>query len=535
MFGKKKKRVAYLRSIWGKSLDKYRDFDLIALYHNMIKSNGDGVFVDDRTWNDLDFNSVYSLIDRNISGVGQQYLYHLLHRYEKDEDVLKRRFKLISEFKRNRVLRENVQLSLLRLSGSSSYFISYLALSKDLPFTKYYPLFYLCSLLSVASLFLISFKGVFLLLALSVLLMNLIINKIFSKNIYEYFTGFSGLNTLILSAISIGKITTPVKIEELNFLRRQVHLLTSLKKKLGYLVIDKVSLNEFARAGIEYLNMFLLYDIITYYRSVNILRKHQNEIRKVFETVAWLDASIAISSYLAEVPLYSKPIFNSSNTISFRNLYHPLIQDAVMNSVENISDSSLITGSNMSGKTTFIKTVGINFILSQALYFSLSDEIILPKRIVRSAIRRNEDLEEGKSYFFVEIELLNEFVRLSEENERYLFLIDEIFRGTNTVERLASSTAVLKYLNAKNTVFVTTHDIELQSLLENNFGMFHFSEQVENGRFFFDYKIKPGPCSSGNAIKLLGIMKYPYSILEEAETIVKKLSSNGTMVVNKIK
>ena len=172
MFGKKKKQIAYLRSIWGKSLDKYRDFDLIALYHNMIKSEGDREFVDDRTWNDLDFDSVYSLIDRNISGIGQQYLYHLLHKYEKDEDVLKRRFTLISEFKKSKELRECVQLSLLRLSGPSSYFISYLALSKDLPFTKYYPLFYLCSLLSVISLFLISLKGIFLLVAMSVLLMK---------------------------------------------------------------------------------------------------------------------------------------------------------------------------------------------------------------------------------------------------------------------------------------------------------------------------------------------------------------------------
>ncbi len=111
-----------------------------------------------------------------------------------------------------------------------------------------------------------------------------------------------------------------------------------------------------------------------------------------------------------------------------------------------------------------------------------------------------------------------------------MFLVDEILRGTNKIERLASSTAVLKYLDINNKVFVTTHDVELQDLLEHNFKMFHFSEQVENGKIFFNYKIKEGPCSSGNAIKLLGIMKYPEAIISEANNIVKDLLSNVSQI-----
>ncbi|MDP3830779.1 MAG: hypothetical protein Q8Q47_05890, partial [Ignavibacteriaceae bacterium] len=194
---------------------------------------------------------------------------------------------------------------------------------------------------------------------------------------------------------------------------------------------------------------------------------------------------------------------------------------AVSNSLQNFEKSALITGSNMSGKTTFIKTVGINFILSQTLYFSLSSELNIPKLIVKSAIHRNEDLEIGKSYFFVEIETINNFIKLGDNRGDYLFLIDEIFRGTNTIERLASSTAVLKHLDKRNKVLVTTHDIELQELLNNNFNMYHFSEQVAFEKYFFDYKIKEGPCSSGNAIKLLEIMGYPISIINDANLLVR--------------
>lgn len=528
---KNKSRVQLLRKNWGKPIIKHRNFNLIASYHNMLASEKNKSLVDEKTWNDLDFDSIFTKMDRNISGIGQQFLYHLLHKYESDENILEKRFKLVSFMKENQELRENIQINLFGISGVSSYFIAYLVLSKSIPNTKYYPLFYLSSILTLISLVMIAINGNFLFAALILLLTNLIINKSLSHKIYEYFAGFSSLNSLIVSAISISKIKTDLPIADIEFLQQKKNLLISIKKKLGYLVIDKENLNELALTAIEYLNMFLLFDIIAYYRSANILLKYQSDMHAVFESVANLDLTISVASYLKENQSYCNPTFNNSGIISFQNLYHPLIEYAIPNTVKNLINSVLITGSNMSGKTTFIKTVGINFILSQTLYFSLAQEFHLPKLIVKSAIRRNEELEEGKSYFFVEIESLNNFIILSEEKNNYLFLIDEIFRGTNTIERLASSTAVLKYLDINSKVFVTTHDIELQDLLENNFKMFHFSEQVENGKFFFNYKIKEGHCSSGNAIKLLEIMNYPTSITTEANLIVKALLSNGSFVI----
>ncbi len=534
MFRLKKKRIKYLRESWGKQVDKYRNYDFISSYYNLLKKNSIEEFVDDKTWSDLDFDSLFAKMDRNISGIGQQRLYYLLHKYERDESVLKNRFNLVSYFKKNKELRESIQLNLFNLSGVASYFAAYLIFSENLPNSKYYPIFYLFSILSIASTLLISINGIFLFVSLAVLLTNLILNKIFSKKIYEYFMGFSSLNSLISSAISISKVKTNLRIDEIESLKQKRNLLKSLNKKLGYLVIDKSSMNEFMLVIIEYLNMFLLFDIITYYRSVNILVKNRADIRSTFENVADLDSAISIASYLEEIPFYSTPTFNNSGIISFQDLFHPLVKNAVPNSVENIKGSVLITGSNMSGKTTFMKTVGINIILSQTIYFGLANEIIIPKLIVKSSIRRNDNLEEGQSYFFTEIESLNNFIKLSEEKNNYLFLIDEIFRGTNTIERLSSSTAVLKYLDMNNKVFVTTHDIELQDLLEQNFKMFHFSEQVENNKFFFNYKIKEGPCSSGNAIKLLEIMNYPDSVIKEANSIVKKLLLRGTLTAKQI-
>jgi DNA mismatch repair ATPase MutS len=520
MFWRKKKRLRILRRYWGKALDKHRNVDLISSYYNLLKKENDDNYVDEKTWNDLNFNSIFSKLDRNITGIGQQYLYYLLHKYEQDEEILKKRFELISYFKQKSELRENIQLKLLNLNGVSSYFISSLALSKTLPNFKYYRLFYLLSIGSLLSILLITYNGVFLLITIGILLLNLIINKVFSSKIYEYFAGFSGLNNLISTSISLSELKTDLNIDEFELLKSKKTLLKSLKSKLGYLVLDKQHLNEFALLFIEYLNMFMLFDIIAYYRSVNVLLKNQDEIHNVFKTIANLDASISIASYLTETEIYSKPVFNDNGSINFNNVYHPLIKDAVPNTVSDIKNSVLITGSNMAGKTTFIKTLGINFILAQTLYFSLSESLNIPRYIVKTSIRRNEELEEGKSYFFVEIEALKNFIELTNNKSKYLFLIDEIFRGTNTIERLASSTAVLKFLDASNKVFVTTHDIELQELLQNNFLMYHFSEQVENEKFYFNYKIQHGASTSGNAIKLLELMSYPESITTEAYKLV---------------
>ena len=213
MFLRKRKQIEQLRKIWGKQIDKHRNLDLISSYHCLLPKDNSNLIVDDKTWDDLNFDSVFSNMDRNISGIGQQYLYHILHKYESDENVLKKRFELFSHLKENSDLREKIQLRLLNLKGVSSYFISYLVLSKSLPHLKYYPVFYILSLASLISILLISFNSIFLLISIGILLTNLVINRIFSSKIYEYFSGFSGLNSLLQSAISISEIKTEKNIE----------------------------------------------------------------------------------------------------------------------------------------------------------------------------------------------------------------------------------------------------------------------------------------------------------------------------------
>ncbi len=524
MFFNGKKKLKEIRNNWTKPIIKFRNFDFISYLHQIKKQQNNTELVDDKTWKDLNLDDVFTIIDRNSSPIGQQYLYHLLHKYENDSVLLNERIKLAVYFKKNAKIRESIQLELNKLDKNKTYFIAPLIYGELPQKPRYYFLFFILSFLALISFILTIFNNSFLFLTIAIFIINLLINHFYSKNIHQYFEGFSGLNRLLISARNISKLDNSL-ITQLIFLNKKLPLIKKLNKRIGSLVLDIASTNEIFAMIAEYINIYFLYDLLKYCTSVGLLQKHQENIHEIFENIAQLDVAISLASYLSTLPEYCTPNFTKLKSISFEDVYHPLIPNAVSNSLKELKNSVLITGSNMAGKTTFIKTIGINLILAQTLNFCLSKSATIPQLIVKSAIKREEDLENSKSYFFVEIEELQNFIKLS--NSNYLFLIDEIFRGTNTVERLAASTAVLEYLDKNNFVFVTTHDIELQELLNNKYKMFHFSEQVEGNNFYFDYQLRKGPTSSGNAIRLLEIKGYPLSIINKSMLIVKKTYRHG--------
>ncbi len=132
----------------------------------------------------------------------------------------------------------------------------------------------------------------------------------------------------------------------------------------------------------------------------------------------------------------------------------------------------------------------------------------------------------GKSHYFVEIELLLDHLKKIEENDNYLFILDEIYRGTNTIERISASVAVLNKLANPSLVLVTTHDVELQELLADDYEMYHFRENAD-AKNLFSYKIRRGPCTTRNAIELLKMIGYPDDVTREAERLAGTISTQN--------
>jgi DNA mismatch repair ATPase MutS len=202
---------------------------------------------------------------------------------------------------------------------------------------------------------------------------------------------------------------------------------------------------------------------------------------------------------------------------------HPLLLDAVPNSITLAPRRGLlITGSNMSGKSTFLRTLGVNAVLAQTLNTCLAAHYDAPVFNVRSCIGRADDLASGRSYYIAEVEALLELVAASTHAATHLFLLDELFRGTNAVERIAAGHAVLLELlsDARQTnphvVIAATHDGELVDLLPERYLPFHFADAGGPEGLTFDHRLRPGPATTRNAIALLRIHGAPPDLVRRA-------------------
>lgn len=215
---------------------------------------------------------------------------------------------------------------------------------------------------------------------------------------------------------------------------------------------------------------------------------------------------------------FSLPDDVSQKPFSATSLGHPLIphDEKVTNdiSIDSKGDILLITGSNMAGKSTFLRTMGVNLVLCFAGGpVSASGFSTIPFRIY-SSINVTDSLDDGLSHFYAEVKRLRGLLNLLNDDHEtpVFFMVDEIYRGTNNRERLQGSEAFLKKVAGKNGVgLVSTHDLELAQLekIIPELSNWHFSETIEGNKMSFEYKLKPGPCPSTNALKIMEMEGLP--------------------------
>jgi DNA mismatch repair ATPase MutS len=285
---------------------------------------------------------------------------------------------------------------------------------------------------------------------------------------------------------------------------------------------------------LELIKAFFLLEPLLLFGVLRQLDNKRREIEKVFSFVGYVDTLISIASLRHSLNLFCTPEINDKiKILEATDMYHPMIVDCVKNSIQVGDKSILLTGSNMSGKTSFIRTIGLNVITGLTINTCFAKRLSVTRFKIYSAIRISDDLMNDKSYYFEEVLTIKEMVEKSQMAEANLFLLDEIFKGTNTIERISAGKAVLSYLSTgSNIVFVSTHDIELAELLNDTYELYHFSEQVDHKTVDFDYKLKEGKLKNRNAIRILEINDYPKEIISEAIEISKELDK--IFVVSKL-
>ena len=188
----------------------------------------------------------------------------------------------------------------------------------------------------------------------------------------------------------------------------------------------------------------------------------------------------------------------------------------------------LLTGSNASGKSTFLKTAALNAILAQSIDTCMASEYqgTMVKTMTSMALR--DDLQSGERYYIVEIKSLKRILAESQKGEPLLCVIDEVLRGTNTIERIAASSRILASLRQKHVlVFAATHDVELTYILEHLYRNYHFEEEIREGQICFNYLLQEGRAVSRNAISLLEIIGYDKKLVEEARAAAEDFEKEG--------
>ncbi len=254
------------------------------------------------------------------------------------------------------------------------------------------------------------------------------------------------------------------------------------------------------------------------------LQQIQQSIRQ--QMPVWLDrlaeieAASALATFAYLHPRYVWPCPADTITLNAGRLGHPLIplKTRVTNELQlsGCGTIQLITGSNMSGKSTFLRTIGINVCLAQAGAPVCATTFEWSWSRLACCIRVNDSLDAGLSFFYAEVKRLKSILDATEDRtaQPVLFLIDEIFKGTNNRERLIGSRAYIKALSAGHGLgLVSTHDLELTDLEKEIASLTnaHFQETVSAGALHFDYRLRPGPCPTTNALRIMALEGLPIS------------------------
>ena len=272
-----------------------------------------------------------------------------------------------------------------------------------------------------------------------------------------------------------------------------------------------------ARANMFYhiLNVVLMLDVFWLLQADRWKSRLQGNVAGWFESVSQAEALASVASFAFAHPSFSFPtVADQKFRLHVQEMGHCLIppQQRVVNdfTMEDRGTITIITGSNMSGKSTFLRTVGVNMVLALAGAPVCAQAFEVSVMQVFTSMRTQDSLEENVSSFYAELRRLRQLLDMLNTPERpVLFMLDEILKGTNSQDRHHGAASLIKQLSKLiATGFVSTHDLELGKLEETlpNVKNYSFTSTIEQDEIYFDYKLREGVCKSFNASKLMAKM-----------------------------
>ncbi len=533
------RRRAYekLLSDYGQPVERtYREEEIsrhICKYYEKHPEPGQ---IDEITFHDLHLEQLYQKMNFSLSAAGDEYFYYRLRTPFRKEEPLSAFEDDAQYFMAHAEERGRLQMVFLKLGRMSKYSLyEYLDLLSTLGERKNirYYVGILCLIVSIALMFVSVPVGLILLLI--VICWNMITYYRKQREIGPYIASFRyifrlleagrALEKLNLAQISDRQARMHDDCEKLNRFRHNAFLVMSSSGSTG------MSSSNPLDVVLDYLRMIFFLDLIKFNQMLREVRAQTDTIDDMVTIIGELEAAVGIGAYRASLTEgWCQPVFlpqGESKHISVRGLYHPLLEQPVKNDMDT-SRGVLLTGSNASGKSTFLRAAAVCALLAQSFHTCPAEQYEAGLFDIFTSMSLEDDLIAGDSYYMAEVKSIRRILEAAKDARArggcVLCFVDEVLRGTNTAERIAASTQILKALSGEGVLcFAATHDLELTRYLAEIYDNFHFEEQMQGDDIHFPYLIQKGPAVSRNAIALLRVLGYDEDLVSAAEKMAQSL------------
>lgn len=519
---------------YGKEPPKEYSLERFARLGSYLERHKEEKQLDDITWNDLGMDEVFCRIDRTLSAAGEEYLYFTLRNIFCGKERLDHLEEVTGWFLEQDDTRIRVQLLLKKLGHLGKYSLydyldnlDYLGERNN----RKILLLNLLYLLFASLLFVQPAVGI---LGIVVCMLGHILTYFREKKVIEpYITSFAYVLRMINVCEELVRQKIPVYKKELEDLNEALKSLRELKRGSFWVMAGnqgKIGGNPLDIIA-DYLRMILHLDIWQFNLMLRKLRLKTNEVNRLLGITGYLDMAISVGGFRRSLEGYCIPQLEENANKVYLHMeggWHPLLTHPVKNSIR-ADRGVLLTGSNASGKSTFLKMVAVNAVLAQTIHTCTAESYHAPVFRIFSSMALRDSIQNGESYYIVEIRSLKRILDAAQtETAPVLSFVDEVLRGTNTVERIAAATQILIHLSESGVLcFTATHDIEMTELLKDCYDNYHFEEVIRDGDISFPYELLPGRAGTRNAIRLLALMGYDKEITERAATQAEDFIQTG--------
>lgn len=523
LYRKNLKIKARIKAEYGKKtewkLDE-RDYASMKKYYQQKKS--DDPTIDDVTFNDLNMDEIFKQVKNTQSSIGDEYSYDFFRR-QKNPDLthFEAAVQCMSE---QAEAREKLQFAFYRIGRkTNNQLVELLLEPSKFPKIAMLPII-LVTVVGIGSLIWLAVDIDYGILAVCMsFCVGLILFSIVLRKIYQAFEALGMFTRMVRAAKVMVKLDLPAFKEETDQLRKNLKVFKNITGLADYIVQISGSSNSLMMIITSY---FSLYGY-AYFIMVKLFQKYRSEALKLYETIGYIELCISIASYRESLPYYCLPNFNDNDKVTFEEIVHPLLKEPVPNT-RSMGNKVLITGSNASGKSTFARTLAINAIFGQLFNTCLAKSFSFKPCAVYSSMNLKDDIVTGDSFYMAEIKSLKRLLKIAESKEYAMIFMDEMFKGTNMIERISAASIILKkFADLDCFICLATHDVELSRILGERYENYHFREVVTEDDILFDYTLQEGVTTGSNAIKLLAYCHYDQEIVDQAEKYAENYRLSG--------